>query len=53
MAKPAQAGPAVASRRHQQGGFCEICESPFTDLYDHISSRYLIYNLISLGFRRT
>ena len=41
MAKPAQAGPAVVTRRHQQGGFCEICECPFTDLYDHISSRFL------------
>jgi hypothetical protein len=31
--------PAVVSRRQQQGGYCEICECPFTDLYDHLSSR--------------
>jgi hypothetical protein len=31
---------AVVSRRHHQSGYCEICESPFTDLYDHLSSRY-------------
>jgi len=31
--------PPAVSRRHQQGGYCEICESPFADLYDHLSSK--------------
>ena len=35
---------AVVSRRHHQSGYCEICESPFTDLYDHLSSRYHFLN---------